>query len=309
MGHVVSAEGVQRDPKKLEAVRKFPLPTDVKTLRSFLGLAYCYRRFVPKFATVASSLHVLTKKDAPFVWTQRASVNIKRLLTSAAVLAFPQFDQLFILETYSSGIGLGAVLAQKQDNGSVRPIAYASRTLQPHKKKYGATEMEGLGAIKHFHPYLYGHSCEVFTDHSALTSLLQHTAAFMEAGTVGNGHTGVGHQDSPFDRMGVDIIQFPRSRRQGNQYAVVFDYFTKWPEAFPVPAQSVATVVQLLVEEIIARHGVPAEILLDQGRTFLSGLMKELVGFHKVNTSAYHPQTNGPVECFNRTLWPRELGG
>ena len=124
---------------------------------------------------MAGPLHVLTKKDAPFLWTQRceeAFANIKRLLTSAPVLAFPQFDWPFILETDASGIGLGA---QKQDDGSVRPISYASRTLQPHKKKYGATDMEGLGvvwAIKHFHPYLYGHSCEVFTDHSALTSLL-----------------------------------------------------------------------------------------------------------------------------------------
>ena len=66
----------------------------------------------------------------------------------------------------------------------------------------------------------------------------------------------------------------------------------KWPEAYPVPDQSAATVARLLVEEIISRHGVPAEILSDRGRTFLSGLMKEverLVGFHKVNTSAYHP--------------------
>ena len=109
----------------------------------------------------------------------------------------------------------------------------------------------------------------------------------------------------PFDRVGVDIIQFPRSH-QGNQYAVVFvDYLTKWPEVYPVPDQCAATIANLLVREIVSRHGVPSEVLSDRGRVFLSGLLKEvqqLLGFKKVNTSAYHPQTDGLVERFNRTL-------
>ena len=109
----------------------------------------------------------------------------------------------------------------------------------------------------------------------------------------------------PFDRVGVDVIQFPKSRK-GNQYAVVFvDYLTKWPEVFAVPDQSSATIARLLVEEIVSRHGVPSEILSDRCRAFLSGLMRELetlLGFHKVNTSAYHPQTDGLVERYNRTL-------
>ena len=109
----------------------------------------------------------------------------------------------------------------------------------------------------------------------------------------------------PFDRIGVDIIQFPRSKR-GNQYAVVFvDYLTKWPEVFAVPDQSAATVAKLLVEEVVSRHGVPTEVLSDRGRAFLSGLMEEvgkILGFRKINTTAYHPQTDGLVERYNRTL-------
>lgn len=109
----------------------------------------------------------------------------------------------------------------------------------------------------------------------------------------------------PFDRIGVDVIQFPCSRA-GNQYAVVFvDYLTKWPEVYAVPDQTAATIANLLVSEIVSRHGVPAEILSDRGRAFLSSLLKEvqqLLGFHKTNTTAYHPQTNGLVERFNRTL-------
>ena len=97
---------------------------------------------------------------------------MKGLLTNSSLLVFPDFTKPFVLETDASGAGLGAVLAQKQEDGSTLPIAYASRSLQPHEK---ITELEGLGvvwAVKHFRPYLYGHSCEVYTDHSALTSPL-----------------------------------------------------------------------------------------------------------------------------------------
>ena len=111
--------------------------------------------------------------------------------------------------------------------------------------------------------------------------------------------------NGPFDRVGVDVIQFPRSHL-GNQYAVVFmDYLTKWPEVYPTPDQSAATIANLLVREIVSRHGVPSELLSDRGRAFLSDLLREvqlLLGFKKVNTSAYHPQTDGLVERFNRTL-------
>ena len=100
---------------------------------------------------------------------------MKQLLTCAPVLAFPDFNQEFILETDASGRGLGAILAQKQPDGFTRPIAHASRTLQQHEKKYSATELEALGivwSVKHFHHYLYGHHCIVYTDHEPLRSLL-----------------------------------------------------------------------------------------------------------------------------------------
>ena len=91
------------------------------------------------------------------------------------MLVFPDFNRRFILETDASGMGLGAVLAQEQSDGSVCPIAYTSCSLQKHERSYGITELEGLGvvwAVKHFRPYLYGHSCAVYTDHEALKSLL-----------------------------------------------------------------------------------------------------------------------------------------
>ena len=178
LGHVVSVAGVQTDPEKVTAVREYPVPSDLKRLRSFLGLASYYRRFVPNFSRVAGCLHALTKKDVPYDWTtqcQKAFEQLKELLTTAPILCYPNFQRPFALETDASGHGLGAVLAQEQEDGLVRPIAYASRSLQAHERNYGVTELEGLGvvwAVRHFRTYLYGHRCIVYTDHEALKSLL-----------------------------------------------------------------------------------------------------------------------------------------
>ena len=103
----------------------------------------------------------------------------------------------------------------------------------------------------------------------------------------------------PFDRVGVDVIQFPKSY-EGNQYGIVFvDYLTKWPEVFAAPDQTSLTIAQLLVDHVICRHGVPAELLSDCGKAFLSSLMEDiykLMGIHRISTTAYHPQTDGLVE-------------
>ena len=109
----------------------------------------------------------------------------------------------------------------------------------------------------------------------------------------------------PFDRVGVDVVQLPTSRK-GNKYAVVFiDYLTKWPEVYPTRDQSSLTIARLLVEHIIPQHGVPSQLLSDRGATFLSKIMFELyklLGIKKVSTTAYHPQTDGLVERYIRTL-------
>ena len=109
----------------------------------------------------------------------------------------------------------------------------------------------------------------------------------------------------PFHRVAVDVLQLPLTAR-GNCYIVVLiDYFTKWPEAFAVADQKAETIARLFAEEIICRHGIPEKLLSDRGANFLSNLVLELckiLGVRKLNTSGYHPQTDGMVERFNSTL-------
>ncbi len=179
LGHVVSASGIKPDPAKVDKVRSYPTPTDATKVRQFLGLASYYRRFIPAFARIAHPLHALTKKDASFQWTSDCEASFNRLkdcLVTAPVLSYPQFGpgREFILETDASGVGLGAVLAQECD-GQVHPVAYASRTLDPHERNYGISELETLAlvwAVRQFRPYILGHRTTVYTDHAACTSLL-----------------------------------------------------------------------------------------------------------------------------------------
>ena len=124
---------------------------------------------------------------------QTAFEKLKQLLTSAPLLAFPQFDRQFLLETDTSGLGLGAVLAQHSDDGAVRPVAYASRSLRTHEKNYGITELEGLGvvwAVKYFRHYLY---MGITARCTLIEVLAEHPTTLGEASTVGDGNPRVGH--------------------------------------------------------------------------------------------------------------------
>ena len=161
MGHTISKHGIAPEPSKVYRVQNFPTPTDLNRLRQFLGLASYYRRFIRNFAAVSAPLHAL---NAPFEWTvqcQDAFQQLKELLCSAPVLAYPQFGpgQQFVLETDASLACLGAVLSQKDDKGHLHPVAYASRALHKHERNYHVTELETLGivwAAKYFRAYLLG---------------------------------------------------------------------------------------------------------------------------------------------------------
>ena len=146
-------DGVAADPEKTEGVRTWPRPTNATELRSFLGLASYYRRFVRDFGTIAAPLNGLTEKGATFVWTEQADAAFKELklrLTSASVLAYPQFDKPFILDTDASNVGIGGVLSQIQD-GKECVIAYGSRSLTKSERNYCVTRRELLCV---FHPPL-----------------------------------------------------------------------------------------------------------------------------------------------------------
>ena len=176
LGHKISENGAQPDESKLDAVRKFPTPKTTKDIKSFLGLAGYYRKFIDNFSQKALPLTGLLKKDASFEWTaeQEKSFEIlKNCLCEQPILQFPDFEKPFNVTTDASNFAIGAVLSQG-DYPKDFPVAYASRCLNSAETNYSVIERELLAivwTVRYFRPYLYGRRFRIVTDHQPLTWL------------------------------------------------------------------------------------------------------------------------------------------
>ena len=174
LGHTVSGDGVKPDPKKIESVVRFPAPKTPTEVKSFLGLANYYRRFIPNFSKIAKPLTELLRKDIPFIWTEneeQAFQMLKMQLVNPPVLQYPDFSKGFVLTTDASQNAIGCVLSQGKI-GQDLPIAYASRALNKAERNYSTIEKELLAIVwgcKHFRPYLLGRPFIIMTDHKPLT--------------------------------------------------------------------------------------------------------------------------------------------
>ena len=179
LGHVIGRDGVACDHEKIEADRDWPVPKNPKQVRSFLGLAGYYRRFIVGFSEMAAPLTRLTKKNEPFFWEvdcQRAFKALKQSLISAPVLGYPSEDpsDRFILDTDASDTAIGCVLSQLQD-GEEKVIAYGSKMLSASQRCYCVTYKELLAVVefvRHYRHYLMGRRFLLRTDHSSLRWLL-----------------------------------------------------------------------------------------------------------------------------------------
>ena len=186
LGHVVSGKGISTNPKKIEAVSKWPTPRTMYDVRSFLGFVGYYRRFIKNFSRITKPIReVITglenqskraAKKTYIEWTDAADTafeHLKAMCVSTPILAYPNYQLPFTLHTDSSTDGLGAVLYQKQDS-KMRVIAYASRSVSKAEANYPAHKLEFLAlkwaVCEKFHEYLYGSKpFEVFTDNNPLT--------------------------------------------------------------------------------------------------------------------------------------------
>ena len=176
LGHVVSGEGISTDPEKVQLIEQWPAPTNLRQLRGFIGLTGYYRRFVQGYSTIAAPLNDLMKKDRRFQWTeecQRAFSKLKEALVTSPVLALPNDEDVFILDTDAAETSIGSVLSQLQ-NGEERVVAYAGRSLNRNEVNYCVTRKELLAIVhftRHFRQYLLGRQFIIRTDHAALSWL------------------------------------------------------------------------------------------------------------------------------------------
>nr|KYP73260.1 Retrovirus-related Pol polyprotein from transposon 17.6 [Cajanus cajan]KYP73264.1 Retrovirus-related Pol polyprotein from transposon 17.6 [Cajanus cajan] len=172
LGHVISVEGIVVDLAKVESVLQWECPRTVTNIKSFVGLAGYYRRFIEGFSKIVAPLTQLSRKEQPFIWTdafEQSFDELKRRLTTSPVLVLPDSGEPFGVYCDASHQGLGCVLMQNR-----KVVAYASRKLKNHERNYPTHDLELAAvvfALKIWRHYLYGARFSVFSDHKSLKYL------------------------------------------------------------------------------------------------------------------------------------------
>jgi hypothetical protein len=169
LGHIISEGGISVDPSKVKDVLSWNTPQNVSDIRSFLGLAGYYKRFIEGFSKISKPMTELLAKGKTFEWTPRHETSFQELnkrLTTAPVLTMHDMEKPFSIYCDASGQGLGCVLMQ---DGHV--VSYASRQLRKHEEKYQTCDLElaaTVHALKIWRHYIIGKRCEVYSNHKSL---------------------------------------------------------------------------------------------------------------------------------------------
>ena len=145
LGHTISAEGLQPTTEKVRAIVEAPAPQNVSQLRSFLGLVNYYGKFLPNLSSTLAPLYRLLEKQVKWIWSAAQDLAFqaaKKQLTSPCLLV--HYDKELLLSCDASPYGIGAVLLHRMEDGSEKPVAFASRSLSPAEKKYAQLDKEGL---------------------------------------------------------------------------------------------------------------------------------------------------------------------
>lgn len=179
LGFIVDGTGIRANPEKINAMKNFPVPTNVKQIKQFLASVGFYRHMIEKFAYYSAPLSDLLKKNAKFEWSSTCQKNfdhLKNCLCDVPILRHPDFTKNFELHCDACTNSIAGVLMQRGNDDVPYPIAYFSRKLRNEELKYSPTEFEALAiiaSIKNFHYYLYGREFTVVTDHMPLRTVFE----------------------------------------------------------------------------------------------------------------------------------------
>ena len=179
LGHLISEKGCRPCPDNIAAIKTMKHPKNVKEVRRFLGMTGFYRKHIQSYAQLAIPLTNLLRKNEPFLWTphcQESFEKLKEELITAPLLVKAQVNCPFELHTDASSDHVGAVLQQRQRDGSLKPIAYFSKKLKPTEQRYSTTDREALAIIlacRNFHHFLWGTLFTIVTDHQPLVSVFK----------------------------------------------------------------------------------------------------------------------------------------
>ncbi|CAN6557661.1 unnamed protein product [Malus baccata var. baccata] len=322
LGHLISNRGIEVDKAKIDAIEKLPPPTTVKSVRSFLGHARFYRRFIKDFSKISRPLCNLLAKDAPFVFDEaclEAFKKLKTLLTTAPIIAAPNWSLPFELMCDASDYAVGAVLGQQKDRlpqfdleirdkkGSENVVAdHLSRLIIPTASEEDSLPLresfpdEQLFAVQFRTPWFADIVNYLVKGVMHPDLMLQQKKKFL---------SDVKHYfwDEPYLFKYCPDQIICRCIPEAEQESVLscVEYVSKWVEAIAAPTNQGSVVLKFLQGVIFPRFGIPRVILSDGGKHFINKPFANLLAKYGINhrvATPYHPQTSGQVEVSNREL-------
>ncbi|GKA76421.1 putative reverse transcriptase domain-containing protein [Tanacetum coccineum] len=332
LGHVVNRNDIYVDPSKVESVKNWKTPESSTEIRSFLGLAGYYRRFIENFSKIAKPLTLLTQKNKAYVWGDKqdeAFQILKEKLCNAPVLALPDGPDDFVVYCDASKQGFGSVLMQR---GKV--IAYASRQLKKHEKNYTTHDLElgvipSVGDVRKLimdeahtsrysvHPgadKMYYDLRDLYWWPGMKRDIAEYVSRCLTCSKIKAEHQKPsGFLQQPeipewkWEKLTMDFItKLPKSSSGYDTIWVIVDRLTKSAHFLPIREDyKTEKLAKIYVNEIVARHGVPVSIISDRDGRFTSHLwqaLQEALGTRLDMSTAYHPQTDGQSERTIQTL-------
>ncbi|RXN16535.1 dynein heavy chain axonemal [Labeo rohita] len=315
VGHILTAEGLKPDNGKVRAIQNMPEPQDKAALMRFLGLLQYLSKFIPNMSDLSAPLRKLLEGDVAWHWEteqQRSFERLKSLVSNTPVLKYFDVNKEIMLSVDASAEGLGAVLLQEG-----HPVAFGSRSLTECQKRYAQIEKELLAIVygcEKFHQYVYGKTVQVETDHKPLETVfkkslqkapprLQRMLMRLQLYDIRSNTKEplICHDipDRAWAKVGVHLFHFNQE-----EYLMCVDYFSKFQEIAKL-TQTTSKHVVTALKSIFARHGIPEEVVSDNGPQFSSAEFRaftESWEFGHATSSPGFPQANGQSERAIQTV-------
>ncbi|GFS90886.1 retrovirus-related Pol polyprotein from transposon 17.6 [Trichonephila clavipes] len=340
LGHIVESGTIKPSPTKTLAVRKFPEPTTIKQVQSFLGLTGYFRKYIKEYSKIAKPLSDLTRKENLFVFffffrdsTKEAFEKLKKIMSEGPILHLYKYGRKTELHTDACKQGYGAILLQEAEDGKLHPVYYMSKKTNTAEEKYDSYELEVLAiinALKKFCVYLLGQLFKIVTDCSAFQKTMQkkelitriarwalqleefdyeieHRAGSRMKHVDALSRYPVMMESIPLSTYHVDFIgPLPSTNKSYQHIFTVVDAFTKFTWLYPVKTVSAESALEKLKQQQ-KTFGNPIRIISDRGSAFTSKLFNDYCdeeSIQHLQIATGVPRGNGQVERIHRTLIP-----
>ncbi|GKC46180.1 reverse transcriptase domain-containing protein [Tanacetum coccineum] len=297
LGHKISEKRIEVDKAKIDVIAKLPYPSNVKGVRSFLGHAEFYRRFIKYFSMISKPITQLLMKDAKFDFSKdckKAFNKLKEKLTTAPIIISPDWNEPFELMCDASDFAVGAVLGQRID-GKFKPIYYASKTLNDAQAHYTTTEKELLAVdakprLIRWVLFLQGFNTET-KDKKGAENLAVYHLSRLENPVMGELAEDEIADKFPDEHLMILKAKLNDEEPWGNKYILVaVDYVSKWVEAPALPTNDARVMVKFL-KGLFARFRVPKALSSDRGTHFWNSQMEKALLKYGAFRTAYKTPT------------------